>query len=149
MQRRDPYIVSKTMRRVRSRDTGPEKTLRKALWRRGLRYRLYDRKLPGNPDIVFSGCKVAVFVDGDFWHGNQWRLRGHSSLEEQFAESPNAPYWVRKINRNVIRDSNATTALEYDGWCVIRLWESDLKNDLESCVQRVSAAVSEGKQAGR
>lgn len=137
------------MRRVRSRDTGPEMTLRKALWRRGLRYRLYYRKLPGNPDIVFPGHKVAVFVDGDFWHGNQWRLRGHSSLEEQFAESPNAPYWVRKIKRNVIRDSNVTTALEYDGWCVIRLWESDLKKNLESCVQQVTAAVSEGKQARR
>lgn len=138
---RDPAIVSQTMRRVRSRDTVPERSLRRALWQRGLRYRLYCRHLPGNPDIVFSRSRVAVFVDGDFWHGNQWRLRGLRSLEEQFEGSPKSEYWVPKIRRNIIRDGDATRRLEYEGWIVIRLWESDLKRDLDACVQKVAEAV--------
>lgn len=143
MARRDPDVVSATMRQVRARDTGPEISLRKALWKRGLRYRLYDRSLPGNPDIVFPGSRVVVFVDGDFWHGNQWRQRGHRSLDEQFDGGSNAEYWVKKIQRNMIRDGDATRRLEYDGWCVVRIWESDLKRDLDKCVQRVEQAVRE------
>ena len=146
MGRRDPYVVSATMRLVRSKDTTPEKVLRKALWSEGFRFRLHYKRLAGKPDIVFPSAQVAVFVDGDFWHGNQWRLRGLSSLEKQFEGSDNAPYWVRKIQGNVIRDSAATTKLEGEGWHVIRLWESELKKDLEACVKRVSETVSERKR---
>lgn len=145
MRRRDPYVVSATMRRVRSRDTGPETALRKALWSRGLRYRVHSKHLPGHPDIVFPGPRVVVFVDGDFWHGNQWRLRGLTSLEEQFRAAPHAAYWIPKIRRNMVRDGDATGRLEYDGWRVIRLWESDLKADFESCVNRVVDEVSSRK----
>jgi DNA mismatch endonuclease (patch repair protein) len=137
------------MRRVRSLDTSPELQVRKALWARGLRYRLYAKNLPGKPDLVFRRERVAVFIDGDFWHGNQWRLRGLRSLEEQFHDVSNSEYWVRKISRNVIRDEDATARLEYDGWHVIRLWESDLKSDLAGCVERVARAVNERRQGGR
>ncbi len=138
---RDPEVVSRTMQRVRATDTGPEVSLRKALWKRGLRYRLYDRKLPGKPDIVFRSAKVAVFVDGDFWHGNQWRIRGLGSLEDQFEGSPRAEYWIPKIRRTMVRDADRTRELEYDGWRVIRFWESVLKDDLERCAEQVAQVV--------
>jgi DNA mismatch endonuclease (patch repair protein) len=134
------------MRRVRSRDTTPELALRRALWKQGLRYRIYSRQLPGNPDIVFRGARVVVFVDGDFWHGNQWRLRGLASLEDQFRHAKRADYWVPKIRRNMVRDADATARLEYGGWKVLRLWESDIAADLGGCVKRVRDAVEAGQQ---
>jgi DNA mismatch endonuclease (patch repair protein) len=142
MGRRDANVVSASMRRVRSRDTGPELALRKALWKRGLRYRLYAKKLPGKPDIVFARARIAVFVDGDFWHGNQWQLRGLDRLEDQFEGNANADYWVPKIRRTMIRDSDNTARLEYDGWQVLRFWESEVAKDLESCVTRIALAVT-------
>lgn len=143
MGRRDPSVVSAAMRKVRSQDTTPERVLRKALWSRGLRYRLHYRHLPGSPDIVFPSARVAVFVDGDFWHGNQWKLRGLRSLEEQFERSDNAEYWIPKIKRNMVRDTDAKVRLEYEGWQVVRLWESDLKSHLGECADRVANAVRE------
>jgi DNA mismatch endonuclease (patch repair protein) len=119
------------------------------LWAQGLRYRLHVKRLPGTPDIVFPTARVAVFVDGDFWHGNQWRLRGHSSIEEQFQGSPNATYWIPKIKRNVLRDSETDVQLRYGGWLVLRFWESEIKSSLESCVQRVVAEITERKKAIR
>ena len=73
---RDADEISAIMRRVRGRDTTPEMRLRRALWARGLRYSVAPTQLPGKPDIVFPGARLAVFVDGDYWHGNQWRRRG-------------------------------------------------------------------------
>lgn len=144
MGRRSPEVISYVMRRVRSCDTAPELALRRELWKRGFRYRLRSKQLPGHPDIVFPSRKVAVFVDGDFWHGNQWRVRHLQSLEEQFDGSPSASYWIPKIHKTVIRDANANQALEELGWTVVRFWESDMKRDLARCVDTVVAAV-EGK----
>ncbi len=136
--RRPAAVVSATMRQVRSRDTSPERLLRKALWAQGLRYRLHSKRLPGHPDIVFPSPRVAVFVDGDFWHGNQWRVRGLSRLEDQFDGTPNAEtYWVPKIRRNMERDAEANRRLKRMGWRVIRCWESEIKRDLNTCVRRI------------
>ncbi len=74
---RDPKTTSKIMKRIPQKDTQAEVTLRKELFRRGLRYRKNVTKLPGRPDIVFCSVRLAVFVDGDFWHGREWRLRGY------------------------------------------------------------------------
>ena len=135
------------MRRVRSRDTSPEIALRKALWACGLRYRLQGAALPGKPDIVFRKARLAVFVDGDFWHGNQWRMRGHTSLEAQFVGSPRAEYWVPKIDRNMRRDRLNTAKLLSDGWRVLRFWESDLKSRLDQCVETVLRVIQDGVEA--
>ena len=143
MGKRHPDIVSATMRRVKSQNTGPEMALRKTLWSLGLRYRLHVKDLPGKPDIVFPGVRVAVFVDGDFWHGNQWRLRGLTSLEEQFQVTPHREYWIPKIKRTMVRDVDATGQLEYAGWRVLRFWESELKVDLDSCTRQIAAIVHE------
>ncbi len=124
------------MRRVKSTDTGPELALRRALWRRGLRYRLHARNLPGKPDLTFPRHRVAVFVDGDFWHGRQWQARGLPSLTSQFKETQ-AAYWVGKIQRNVERDARVNEELASLGWRVVRFWESSVREDLEGCVEEV------------
>jgi DNA mismatch endonuclease (patch repair protein) len=92
------------MKQVKSEDTAPEIALRHAVWARGLRYRLHDADLPGKPDMVLPRHKIAVFVDGDYWHGNQWRERGFRSLEEQLEQVHNKEYWIKKIERNMARD---------------------------------------------
>jgi DNA mismatch endonuclease (patch repair protein) len=82
--------VSAIMRKVRSIDTTPEVNFRKALWETGVRYRKSFSALPGKPDIVVSSKRLAVFIDGDFWHGRQWKKRGLASSEDQFRESNNS-----------------------------------------------------------
>ena len=145
MSPRDPRITYQIMSRVRSKDTKPELLVRKELWRRGYRYRLHYRKLPGRPDIVFVGPKVAVFVDGDFWHGNAWRVRELDSLADLFPT--NTDWWVAKIEGNVRRDERVTAELEADGWTVIRVWESDVLKDLDSVISLIAEVVDRCKDA--
>ncbi len=128
--------ISAIMVKVGSRDTPAEVILRKALWAKGLRYRLCVPNLPGKPDIVVTSRKLAIFVDGDYWHGNQWARRGLLSLEEQF-NGASAPYWSRKIRSNMERDCRAVAELTARGWNVIRFWESDVARRLNECVDMV------------
>jgi DNA mismatch endonuclease, patch repair protein len=137
---RDPATTSRIMSAIRSRDTGPELLLRRALHRRGLRYRLRYR-LPGQPDLVFPTARLAVFVDGDFWHGNTWRLRGASSPEEYYASMTNAKFWQAKISRNIERDQTVNRRLQEDGWRVMRIWESDLRDGLEQSAEMIERVV--------
>ncbi|MBF0290640.1 MAG: very short patch repair endonuclease [Nitrospinae bacterium] len=136
-KRRDKAVVSKTMSVVKSSGTAPEIMLRKTLWRMGLRYRLNVNTLPGKPDVVFVKSKVALFVDGDFWHGRQWRLRGYKSLDSQFDGVSNKPYWVEKITRNIARDRKVNAQLRKLGWRVVRVWESDVKRDAQKAAKKV------------
>jgi len=129
-------IASRIKQRNRSRDTKAEVLLRKELWRRGLRYRLHARDLPGKPDIVFRGVRVVVFCDGDFWHGRRWRER-----QKKLARGANAPYWTAKIAANVARDRRTTRLLRAEGWTVLRLWETDVLRDVGRAAGRVEAAV--------
>ena len=112
---------------LRGKDTKPETQLRKALWKSGLRYRKVS-KLLGRPDIVFSGKRLAVFVDGCFWHG----CPEHGSVPES-----NSEFWNRKITRNVDRDAEVNAALVDLGWKVIRVWEHEIKTELQSVVERI------------
>jgi DNA mismatch endonuclease (patch repair protein) len=128
------------MSAVRNRDTKPEMALRRALHARGLRYRLRST-LPGKPDIVFGPARVVVFVDGDYWHGNAWRTRGHSSFDAYYGRGANAEFWLEKIRRNMARDRDVTSALERAGWTVLRCWESDIERDLLGVTDRVVEAV--------
>lgn len=115
---------SAAKRQNRSTGTSHEKLLRQALWRLGLRFRKNLRALPGKPDIVFTKAHVAVFCDGDFWHGRNWR-----SLSKQLRNRANADYWCQKIRSNMLRDRYTTQLLESLGWCVVRTWEGDVLND--------------------
>lgn len=141
MARRTEEQMSEIMTRVKSRDTSPELAFRKALWACGVRYRLHDKTLPGKPDMIVRRARLAIFIDGDYWHGNQWRQRGHESLEAQFVSSPRADYWITKIGSNVLRDRRCTAALLKSGWKVLRLWESDIKKDIAACIDMTLHAI--------
>ena len=118
---------SATMSRIRSEDTRAELTLRRLLHRRGLRFRLHATGLPGRPDIVFVRQRVAVFVDGDFWHGWKFKEWAHKL----------APYWRGKIAGNQARDRKRTADLRRLGWTVVRIWEHQIESSAEMCVQRI------------
>ncbi len=120
------------MSSVRGTNTKPELLLRKALWRKGLRYRLKS-ELPGKPDIVLSRYKVAIFVDGCFWHS----CPEHGSLPES-----NTSFWKKKIARNVERDHEVNALLEQNGWRIIRIWEHEIKQSIEKVVERVFSFVT-------
>ena len=100
--------VSAIMRKVHSRDTTPEMAFRKALWARGVRYNVCPADMAGKPDIVIPSRRLAIFIDGDFWHGGQWQRRGLATLEDQFRETKTRSYWLRKIRRNIQRDCRTT-----------------------------------------
>lgn len=126
-----PEQRSYTMSRIRSRNTKPELTVRKLAHSRGLRFRIHQRQLPGCPDLTFSHARVAVFIDGDFWHG--WRFpRWRAKL---------SPYWEAKIDGNRRRDRANFRRLRYRGWIVIRLWEHEVKCNPEGCVERIERAI--------
>lgn len=136
---RDPAVTSRIMSSVRSTGTRPELTLRRELFRRGLRYRVRST-LIGRPDVVFPGARVACFVDGDRWHGNGWRIRGFDSFEDEFAHR-NSEFWKQKIIRNMARDAEVTEKLQSDGWLVIRLWASDVEADPVAVADKVERSV--------
>lgn len=116
------------MANIRGRNTKPEVQLRKELWRRGLRYRLHA-KIAGRPDLLFAKQKVAVFVDGCFWH----RCDKHFSLPKT-----NIDFWQGKIRSNVDRDKRVTNDLRRLGWRVIRVWEHEVESDLQRLATRIS-----------
>lgn len=109
------------MARVRSRDTSPEKIVRRALWSSGLRYRLHVKQLPGCPDIVFPSKRVALFVHGCFWHG-------HEGCPRYRIPKTRTDYWLAKIGGNQARDVRTRLALEAMGWTVLIIWECETKD---------------------
>jgi DNA mismatch endonuclease, patch repair protein len=133
--------VSAVMQRIHSKGTTPELRLSTALRRLKLRFSLHRSDLPGCPDFVFERQRVVVFVDGDFWHGRQWKLRGLSSLASQFERCRNRKYWIAKIERNISRDTSTSRRLRCLGWRVLRIWESDLRQRPEISVKRVIRAL--------
>ncbi len=126
-----PEQRKRCMSRVRSRNTKPEILLRKELWRLGFRYRLKNN-LPGRPDIIYPGKKLAIFVDGCFWHGCQ----KHGSIPKT-----NTVFWENKIQRNMERDLENTLALEHGGWTVFRLWEHEIKENMPQLVETITASL--------
>ena len=126
----------KSMQANKSRDTGPEIALRRELFRRGLRYRVGMAPLPGvrrTVDIVFPGAKVAVFVDGCYWHG----CPEHCRVPKTHSE-----YWDSKIKHNAERDLATTKTFEDAGWRVLRLWEHETVNEMADAVQQAVRPLS-------
>lgn len=126
------------MASVRNRGSTAELAVRRRLWLNGIRYRLHV-KLPGKPDLVFQKQRIAVFIDGDLWHGNSWRVRGLASLEAQFPSRTD--WWVSKIRRNMARDLEVNEALAGQGWTVLRFWESDVLEDPNAVMRLVVGRV--------
>lgn len=106
-----------------------------------MRYRINYKILPGKPDIVFTKAKIAIFCDGDFWHGHNWAVRGLSSLSEELSEY--SEFWQKKILDNVSRDIIVTAKLEEEGWTVLRFWESEIKETPEKCVENILKVYQE------
>ena len=117
-------------------NTRCELALRRELWRRGLRYRLHVTGLPGCPDVVFSKYRLAVFCDGDFWHGRDLETR-----LTKLARGHNSTYWIAKVKRNVERDSRQTAVLTAAGWVVLRFWERDVLRRVSEIVDHIADAV--------
>lgn len=118
----DPAKRSAVMARVRSKDTKPEKTLRRLLTGLGARYRLHRKDLPGSPDLVMPGRRLAFFVHGCFWHG-------HDCARGARVPKANRDYWLAKVARNKARDAAAQAALAQAGWRVETLWECQMKDE--------------------
>ena len=124
---------SEVMRAVKSSGTKIEVALAKALWKSGVRYRKNNPKVFGKPDLTLRG-KVAVFVDGEFWHGKDWEQR-------KGRIKSNAEFWTRKIERNMQRDSEVNSRLSGEGWTVLRFWGRQVEKDLDGCVRAVVEAM--------
>jgi DNA mismatch endonuclease (patch repair protein) len=135
-------VQSRAKRSNRKTDTSPEVLLRRVVWSLGLRYRKNVAGLPGKPDLVFASVQVAVFCDGDFWHGRDW-----PRLRKKLERGSNAAYWSAKIARNVQRDRANQKLLEKQGWLVLRLWETNIKRDPIGAAKKIQRAVA--RRAGR
>ncbi len=123
---------SEHMARIRSINTGPEMRLRSHLWARGLRYRLHRTTPVGRPDLVFPGSRVAVYVDGCFWHGCPLHY---------VAPRTKRSFWASKLAKNVERDRLQTLGLEKRGWTVIRVWEHEVDEELPAVGNAVERVV--------
>ena len=140
---RNPDTTHKIMSSIPSKNTRPELMLRKALWKVGIRYRVNYKSLPGKPDIVITKWKLVIFCDGDYWHGHNWYIRGLSSFEEELNRY--SDYWKSKLLRNIERDDENNKQLSALGWTVIRLWESEIKTNLNECVRTIQDAIFEAR----
>jgi DNA mismatch endonuclease (patch repair protein) len=119
------------MARVKTVGTAPELALRKALWAAGIRgWRLHPRRIPGRPDLAWKTRRVAVFVDGAFWHGHPEHYWGQSGT-----------FWDEKIERNRQRDAQVTAELTDAGWTVLRFWDFDVMRRPEACVGAIREAL--------
>jgi DNA mismatch endonuclease, patch repair protein len=139
---RSPETTHRIMSAIRSKDTKPEKILGKAIWKLGLRYRKQYR-MPGRPDFALVAAKVAIFCDGDFWHGNNWKIRGLKSLRNELKGYK--PFWRQKILSNIERDKKVNKVLKKEGWYVIRFFESAIRNSPEICAKKVLEIYSKRK----
>lgn len=119
------------MSRIRSKNTSLEVNFRKLLWKNGLRgYRIHY-SLPGKPDIVFVSKRIAIFLDGDFWHGYNWKKLG---------KIPPKKYWQGKIQKNIDRAKKYNRQLKKEGWIVLRFWEHEILNKPDYCIKKIKGS---------
>ena len=126
------------MSRIRGKDTSIEKMLSRALWHRGLRFRKNSSAIYGHPDISIRKYKIAIFCDGDFWHGYDWENRKENIKS-------NKDYWIPKIERNIAKDEETNHVLTAMGYHVIRVWEHEIRNSLPDVVSMIVRTIEEEK----
>ena len=122
--------------KVKGKNSAIEMAVRRALWARGLRYRIHYQKATGHPDIAFPRQKLAIFIDGEFWHGFNWDERRNDHKQ-------NPEFWIKKIEANIKRDQQNNRQLEAEGWTVRRFWGKETRLDPDSCVDEIVAVLSE------
>lgn len=126
----------KNMSNIKSKDTKIELKLRKALWKRGYRYRKNYNSLPGKPDIVLTKYKIVIFCDGEFFHGKDWNIK-----KEKMRFSNNGDYWIKKISRNIERDLEIDKELMALDWTVIHFWGEDILKHTDECIDSVEEII--------
>lgn len=127
---------SKTMKGIKGKNTKIEVVLRKALWKKGYRYRKNYDKIPGRPDIAMPKYKIAIFCDGEFFHGKDW-----DNLRPRLEKGSNSGYWIQKIERNRIRDKEKDAQLSYLGWTVLHFWGKDILKNPDECIKVIEEAI--------
>ena len=127
---------SYNMSHIRGKDTKIEVVLRSALWQKGYRYRKNYRSIPGCPDIALTKYKIAIFCDGEFFHGKDWEV-----LKPRLEKGKYPDYWIKKIERNRSRDKEKDAELLYLGWTVIHLWGKDILKDNDSCIKVIEGQI--------
>jgi DNA mismatch endonuclease (patch repair protein) len=133
-----PEQRRKNMQAIKSTGTKEEILLAKALWNMGYRYRKNNKKVFGKPDISFTKYKIAIFVDGEFFHGKDWENQKHRI-------KTNRDYWIPKIERNIQRDKDVTEYLLSNNWRVIRFWSKEVKKNLLSCLEIIHQEILNSK----
>jgi DNA mismatch endonuclease (patch repair protein) len=128
----------KIMSHIKSSGTSIEVLLCKALWREGIRYRKNLKTLPGKPDIVITKYKIAIFCDGEFWHGKNW-----DKTRDKIKN--NRDFWVAKIDRNITRDNKNDKKLANMGWAVLHYWGNEINKKLSDCVSEIKETIYEIK----
>jgi len=128
---------SKIMSKIRGKNPKPELLFRKALWAKGIRYRVNNTQLPGKPDISIKKYKLAIFIDGEFWHGYNWDERKETIKS-------NRRFWIPKIERNLQRDKEVNQALQEMGYMVFRFWINDVKTELGKCINDILVYINTG-----
>lgn len=131
-----PEQRRKNMQHIKSNDTKIEVLLRKALWNKGYRYRKNYKKLPGKPDIVLTKYKIAIFCDGEFFHGKDWEV-----LKPHLEKSNNSEFWIKKISRNIERDDETNKKLLFMGWTAIRFWGEKIKKNTDECIRVIEETI--------
>lgn len=131
-----PEQRHKNMASIKSKDTSIEVTLRKALWKRGYRYRKNYSALPGKPDIAITKYRIAIFCDSEFFHGKDW-----TKLKLRLENGSNSTYWIKKITRNMQRDVENEQALRFLDWTVLRFWGNDILKHTDDCVEAIEEAI--------
>lgn len=122
---------SEVMKKIKGKNTKPEKTLRSALFRKGFRFRIHRNDLPGKPDIVFPKYKTVVFVNGCFWHY-------HEDCREGRIPSTNTEFWKNKLSKNIERDKRNIASLKESGWNVIVIWECEIEKNLDQIILQLA-----------
>jgi DNA mismatch endonuclease (patch repair protein) len=135
-----PEQRHKCMSHIHSSDTKPEIFFRKALWKWGIRYRKNVKDLFGTPDIAIKKYKVVIFIDGDFWHGNDWKKKKFSSQEELLLSY--SDYWQKKIRRNIARDKKVKKYYKNIGWTILRFWTSETEMNLNKCITKTIKTIN-------
>lgn len=130
--------ISYNMSRIKSKDTSIETVLRKELFKRGVRFRKNAKDIYGHPDISIKKYKIAIFCDGDFWHGYNWEER-----ESQIKS--NRDYWIPKIERNMEKDIEVNHVLSHLGYTVIRIWEHEIKKNLNGVCDMIISEIEKAK----
>ena len=126
----------KCMSHIKSKDTSIEVSLRRALWKKGYRYRKNYSALPGKPDIVLTKYRIAIFCDGELFHGKNWEI-----LKPRLLKGNNPDFWVKKIERNMKRDDENDKKLLFLGWTVIHFWGNDILKNTDQCVKVIEEVI--------